>query len=203
MPPQKRSTPAATGPDDGPDRQGRSPAGKGRPTPRRKDVEAARRRPIGSTDRKAAAKKQRAAVKAARDREYQALQTGDERYLPARDKGPVKRWVRDYVDARRSLGEFFLPISIGMLLATFLTANSVVAGLITIVVLYLIVAATIIDAFVLSRILKKRLAQRFGADNVPRGSLMYGVLRAFQIRRTRLPKPRVKRGEYPSVDRRS
>lgn len=203
MPPQKRSSSAATGPGDDSPEPDRVGAGKGRPTPRRKEVEAARRRPIGSTDRKSAAKKQRAAAKTAREREYQALQTGDERYLPARDKGPVKRWVRDYVDARRSLGEFFLPLSIGMLLATFLTANSVVAGLITIVVLYLIVAATIIDAFVLSRILKKRLTQRFGEQNVPRGSLMYGVLRAFQIRRTRLPKPQVKRGEYPSVERRS
>lgn len=201
MPPQKRSSSPATG-DDSPGTD-RPTTGKGRPTPKRKEVEAARRRPLGSTDRKAAAKKQRAAARTAREREYQALQTGDERYLPARDKGPVKRWVRDYVDARRSLGEFFLPLSIGMLLATFLTANSVVAGLVTIVVLYLIVAATIIDAFVLSRILKKRLARRFGEQNVPRGSLMYGVLRAFQIRRTRLPKPQVKRGEYPSSERRS
>ncbi len=200
MPPQKRSSSPATG-DDSPGTD-RPTTGKGRPTPKRKEVEAARRRPLGSTDRKAAAKKQRAAARTAREREYQALQTGDERYLPARDKGPVKRWVRDYVDARRSLGEFFLPLSIGMLLATFLTANSVVAGLVTIVVLYLIVAATIIDAFVLSRILKKRLARRFGEQNVPRGSLMYGVLRAFQIRRTRLPKPQVKRGEYPSSERR-
>lgn len=146
-------------------------------------------------------KAQRAATKVAREREYQALQTGDERFLPARDKGPVRRWVRDYVDARRSLGEYFLPVSIGLLLATLLTANQPVAAFVTIIVLYLIVAATVIDGFVLSRVLKKKLAQRFGASNVPRGALMYGVLRAFQLRRTRLPKPQVGRGQYPPLTR--
>ena len=40
------------------------------------------------------------------------MRTGDERYLPARDKGPVKRYIRDYVDARFSLGEAFMPLSI-------------------------------------------------------------------------------------------
>jgi hypothetical protein len=174
------------------------PSGKGRPTPTRKAAEAARRRPLGAVDRKTAAKTQRAAVKEIRDREYQALQTGDERFLPARDKGPVKRWIRDFVDARRNLGEYFLPVSLVMVFSTVLTAGNPQAGLVVIAVLYLIVAATVLDAFILSRVLKKRLNAKFGEAKVPRGSLMYGILRAFQIRRTRLPKPQVKRGEHPS-----
>ena len=172
-------------------------SGKGHPTPKRKESEAARRHPIGAVDRKSAARAQRATAKETRDREYQAMQTGDERYLPIRDKGPVKRWIRDYVDARRSLGEYFLPVSLAVVFATLLTNGNITAGLIVIVVLYLIVAAVVIDALILRRILKRKLDARFG-DKVPRGSLMYGVLRTFQMRRTRLPKPQVKRGDFPS-----
>lgn len=176
---------------------GHTAAGKGRPTPRRTQAQAARRRPLVPADRKAAAKSQRAAAKRARDREYQAMRTGDERYLPARDKGPVRRWVRDYVDARRNLGEYFLPISIIMLLSTVVTTQNPTVGVVVILALYLVVIATVVDAFWLSRVLKKKLNARFGEDKVPRGTLMYGVLRAFQMRRTRLPKPQVSRGEYP------
>ncbi len=38
----------------------------------------------------------------------QALDTGDEKFLPLRDKGPQKRFARDYVDARFSLGEYLM-----------------------------------------------------------------------------------------------
>ena len=84
---------------------------KGRPTPKRKEAEAANKRPLVPVDRKSAAKAAREAQRERREREYKAMQTGDERYLPARDRGPVRRYVRDYVDARYSLGEFFLPIA--------------------------------------------------------------------------------------------
>ncbi len=170
---------------------------KGRPTPRRSTAEAARKRPLVPTDRKAAARTQRAAAREQRDREYKAMQTGDEKNLPLRDRGPVKRWIRDYVDARRNLGEYFLPVALVMVFSTFVTANNITAGIVVIMVLYLVVVVTIADAFILSRVLKRRLNARFGEAKVPRGSLMYGVLRAFQIRRTRLPRPQVKRGEYP------
>ena len=42
----------------------------------------------------------------------QALRAGDERHLPARDRGPVKKYARDLVDARRSVAEFFLPLAL-------------------------------------------------------------------------------------------
>lgn len=170
---------------------------KGRPTPKRREAEAARRRPLGGVDRKSAVKAQRAALREQRDREYKAMQTGDEKNLPYRDKGPVRRWIRDYVDARRNIGEYFLPVSLVMVFSTLLTANNAAAGLVVVGVLYLIVIVTIVDAFLLGRTLRKRLNARFGETKVPKGSIMYGILRAFQIRRTRLPKPMVKRGEWP------
>lgn len=170
-------------------------ATKGRPTPRRKEAEAARRKPLVPVDRKAAAKSQRAAAKAARDLEYQALQTGDEKHLPLRDKGPVRRFVRDHVDARRNLGEYFLPLSIVVVFALMFVGNNGTAILIVISTLYLALAATIVDSLMLRRTLQRRLTEMFG--QVPKGVLMYGILRAFQIRRTRLPRPQVTRGEFP------
>lgn len=172
--------------------------GKGHRTPTRKEAEAARRHPLVPTDRKAAAKAERAAARETRDREYQAMQTGDERYLPLRDKGPLRRYVRDHVDARHNLGEYFLPVSIVMVVAVMLSGNNVTAGLVVILVLYIAVAATIVDAVILARGLRRRLHAKFGVGGVPKGTLMYGVLRAFQLRRMRLPKPQVGRGQYPS-----
>lgn len=172
------------------------PTGKGRPTPRRREAEAARKRPLVPEDRKAAVKAQRAAVREQRDREYKAMLTGDEANLPARDRGKVRRFVRDYVDARWNLGEFFLPFSLVMVVAILVTGNNAVAALVTLSVLYLVVLITVVDGFILSRILRRKVAAKFG--EVPRGTMMYGVVRAFQIRRSRLPRPQVKRGQYPS-----
>lgn len=173
------------------------PGGKGRPTPKRKEREAARKRPLGGTDRRQATKEQRARLKEQRDREYQAMLSGDEKHLPLRDKGPVRRWTRDFVDARRNLGEYFLPVAIVMVFLTLLAQQSPMAALLVMGLLYVAVLAAIVDGVILGRKLRKRLDARFGADVVPRGTIMYGVLRAFQMRRTRLPRPQVARGEYP------
>ena len=193
----RKSEPVAPEPSAPPAPAPTPAVGKGRPTPKRTQAQAARRRPLVPVDRKAAAREARAKGKAERDRQYQALRTGDERYLPARDRGPVRRWVRDYVDARRNLGEYFLVVSMVMVFSLLLAGRSPTAYLIVTAVLYVIVLVTIADGYILSRMLKRRLNARFGEDKVPRGTVWYGVARAFQLRRTRLPRPVVKRGEYP------
>lgn len=171
--------------------------GKGRPTPKRKVAEAANKRPLVPSDRKSAAKTARQQQREARDRQFQAMQTGDERYMPARDKGPVKRYVRDYVDARWNLGEFFLPIALVFIVLTFVFNQNLDIATLIIFVLYGIVLITIIDAFIMWRMLKKRLIAKFGPD-APRGNAMYAVMRAFQLRRARLPKPMHKKhGSFP------
>ena len=40
------------------------------------------------------------------------MKTGDERYLLARDKGPVRRFIRDFVDSRFSFIELMIPLLI-------------------------------------------------------------------------------------------
>ena len=126
------------------------------------------------------------------------MQPGDERYLPAKDKGPVRRYVRTYVDARWSLGELFLPVAIVMLLANMLltTWNPNIAFL-GLALLYLFIIAMVVDVVIMWRRLRKRLIAKFGPDAIQRGLMMYAVTRVFQIRRARLPKPQVKHGEYP------
>jgi Flp pilus assembly protein TadB len=178
--------------------EGPSPAdaGKGRPTPKRKVSEAANKRPLVNTDRKGAAKTDRSKAKTQRDIEYRAMQTGDERNMPAKDRGPVRRFMRDAVDCRWNLGEFFLPVAAVLLVAQFAFANTVL-GAYAIVTLYSFVILATFDGFMLWRSVKKRLRAKFGADVALKGAAMYTVLRAFQIRPSRLPKPQVKHGQRP------
>lgn len=176
-----------------------APSGKGRPTPTRKEAEARNRRPLVPTDRRAAAKDARARARVQRDLEYQAMRNGDERHMPARDRGPVRRYVRDSVDARWNLAEFFLPFAAVCLVLQFVTARSApVVAFGSLVVLYIYIIASMIDAWLMWRGLKQRLVARFGESALPRGLTMYAVLRAFQVRPSRLPKPQVKHGQRPA-----
>lgn len=173
--------------------------GKGRPTPTRAEAEAARKRPLVPEDRRAAAKAQRAKERVARDSEYEAMKTGDEANMPYRDRGPVKRYIRDFVDARWNVGEYFLFAAAVFLVMTLLSNLSPWISLVGLLLMYLVVIIAVIDGFILWRQLKKRLVTKFG-DGVlnTRGLMMYAITRAFQFRRGRLPKPVVKHGEYPA-----
>ncbi len=178
-------------------------SGKGRPTPRRKQVEAANKRPLVPAGRTGNSKSVRAAERAAakvrREQEYQAMVTGDDRHLPARDRGPVRRFVRDYVDARRTMLEYMLPGVLGFLVIQILAQQvSSYAYLAVLIAFYLFVIATIVDVFLLWRRLRKRLIAKFGPATSMQGLVLYTVSRASQIRRTRMPRPQVKRGEHPS-----
>lgn len=193
---QGPTSPAPLG-TPGPDDAARG--GKGRPTPRRKVAESANRRPLVPTDRKGAAKAARLEQRAARDRQYQALQTGDERYLPQKDRGPVRRYIRDHVDARWNLGEMFLPVALVMLVLQIVLAQANPnAAFVVLLALYAFSLVMLLDAYLMWRGLKKRVRAKFGEQVLVRGTAMYAVLRVFQIRPSRLPKPQVKHGQYPS-----
>lgn len=176
------------------------PGSKGRPTPKRAEAEARNRRPL-VPDRSTARKSQRQANANLREKQRQALISGDEKAMPPRDRGPVRRWARDYVDARWNIGEFFLPVALVVVIAVLFVGDNALFAFYTIIALYAIVLVSVIDAIILGRFLKKGLRSRFGEDKIPSGTVMYGVMRAFQIRRTRLPKPKVGRGEYPNPER--
>ena len=167
--------------------------GKGRPTPKRKVSEAANKRPLVAPTTKKASRER---AKAQRDIEYRAMQTGDERNMPAKDRGPVRRFVRDSVDARWNLGEFFLPVAAVFLVIQFALAKTGFA-VFAILALYVYIIAAVFDGWLMWRGVKKRVVAKFGIEQVPRGAAMYAVLRAFQIRPSRMPKAQVKHGQRP------
>jgi len=171
-------------------------AGKGAPTPKRKAQEAARKRPLVPEDRKASKAAERQAIQDQRLKMRQALDTGDERFLPLRDKGPQKRFARDYVDARFSLGEYLMFGALVFVIISLLVPSTSDQMIYVLGGFWVMFLAVFVDVFVLSRKLRKRLAAKFG--EVERGVVWYGSMRSLQFRKLRLPKPLVKRGEYPS-----
>ena len=117
---------------------------------------------------------------------------GDENALPARDKGPVKRYVRNYVDARKSIGEYFLPIIFIVLIFTLIPYPIFQIG--SIIIMYGVLLISVIDGFFLSRKVKTAVTAKFPGAEL-KGIGMYGWLRSTQMRRMRSPKPQVKVGE--------
>ncbi len=173
------------------DRQG----AKNRPTPKRSVQEAARKQPLVVTDRKVAKDRDKTKRREAMARQRAAMVSGDDAHLPARDKGPERRYIRDYVDARWSVGEVILPVMVLVLLLSFLKTSW--ALMLVFVVTYGLIAVAVLDAFLMWRRIKARVSDKFGPASVPSGGAMYAVMRAFQLRPTRMPKPQVKRGDYP------
>ncbi|MEU7424040.1 MULTISPECIES: DUF3043 domain-containing protein [unclassified Streptomyces] len=177
-------------------KQTRDPqAPKGRPTPKRSEAQSQRRSVASTpTNRKEAAKRQREDRRQALARQRQALASGDERYLPARDKGPVRKFARNWTDSRFNVAEFFLPLAVVILVLSVVRVPAIqsIALLLWLIVIVLIV----LDAAVSGFRLRKRLAERFPDQNT-RGAVAYALMRSLQMRRLRLPKPQVKRGERP------
>ncbi|MFF0225625.1 DUF3043 domain-containing protein [Streptomyces sp. NPDC004629] len=177
-------------------KQPRDPqAPKGRPTPKRSEAQS-QRRSVANTSmtRKDAAKRQRDERRAQMERQRQALAGGDERYLPARDKGPVRKFARDWVDSRFNIAEFFLPLAVVILVLSVVRVPALqsISLLLWLVVIVLIVLDSLLSGFRL----RKRLGERFPDQN-RRGAVAYALMRSLQMRRLRLPKPQVKRGERP------
>ena len=173
---------------------GAVPATKGRATPTRKEQEAARKRPLVPSDRREAARQSRSQVQAQRERARVGMANGEEKYLPQRDKGPQKRYVRDYIDARFSLGEILLPLLVLTILSYFFES---IAPYVLIAV-WGVIAILIVEGVIVGLILRRKLAAKFGEGKVERGVRWYAFMRMIQMRVLRLPKPQVKRGQYPS-----
>ncbi len=169
---------------------------KGRATPTRKEQEAARKQPLVPSDRRLAARQSREQLAEQRDRARVGQARGEEKYLQLRDKGPQKRFVRDFVDARFSLGEALMPILVIVILTYFLPAQYSAIALIAVWGVIILVVA---DGLYLGARIRKGLADKFGGkEKVERGVSWYAFMRAIQLRPMRLPKPQVKRGQYPS-----
>lgn len=170
-------------------------APKGRPTPKRSEAQSQRRTLAKApANRKEAAKRQREVRRNEMARQRQALASGDERYLPARDKGPVRRYARDYVDSRWSVAEFFLPIAVIILVLSMMP--SLQLKNISLLLWLLVIVMIVLDSIGLAFRLKRDLRERFPNEST-RGAIAYALMRTLQLRKMRLPKPQVARGEKP------
>lgn len=167
-------------------------APKGRPTPKRSMAQSQRRSVMNApSSRKEAAKRRREERRVQMTKQREALASGDERYLPARDRGPVRKFARDFVDSRFNVAEFFLPMAVLILVLSMVRVPQLqnIALLLWLVVIVLIV----VDSVSTVVRLKKRLNERFPDAN-KKGAVAYALMRSLQMRRLRLPKPQGKRG---------
>lgn len=167
--------------------------GKGRPTPTRKEAEAAARaRAKVPRTRKEQAAAQRAARGDASRRMREAMKTGEDRYLPARDRGPVKRFIRDFVDSRFSFIELMVPLLVvSMILGYSGSRGAVQLGN---TVLFTTLLVIVVDIVMLRFRLRRELARRF-PDTPTKGTTLYAAMRSLQMKFLRLPKPQVKIGQ--------
>jgi hypothetical protein len=180
-------------------------SGKGRATPSRKEREAANKRPLVATRTKTKLTKEERR-KRAEERLVvrQGYEAGDERYLPLRDKGPQRRFVRDFVDARYTVGEFMIPLMFSVIIATFLPQYNATDGsgavlqLTVLIAMYGFFLVAVLDAVIFGRKMLKVMSAKFGENNIEKGHRWYAATRAFQFRPLRVPKPRVTRGQHPS-----
>ncbi len=120
---------------------------------------------------------------------------GDERALPPRDAGPVRQYVRDYIDGRFAAAELFLPLALVVLVFGFVP-NSNLKALVTLVWMAVTVMI-IIDTTLLTWRMNRQLKERWPDPADRKGASLYGVMRVLQFRRLRLPPPQVRRGGRP------
>lgn len=170
--------------------------GKGHPTPKRRDAEAARKTALKiPSDPKAAKKAMRDRDRIERAQQREAMMRGDERALPARDQGLVRAFVRQWVDSRRLISEFFLPIVLVILVLTLIPNQQL--RLVASLTWYLIMVLMIGVLAWIGWRLRRDLVAKFPEKSDRKGAIFYGIMRAMQIRRLRVPLPQIKAGGEP------
>ena len=190
--PAKSKTPAQTG--------------KGRPTPKRSEAEANRYRSVtGSTtsgrNRSSAATpsrkltpEEKSKVRSERNKQIQAMRRGEEWALQPRDRGPMKKLARDYVDAHRRPSEFYMYALIVLVVALVAGKSHKALNSDLQFLLLAIIAVIIVDAILLRRTIARLAKERLPGEST-RGITFYAIMRALQLRRFRNPAPRIKPGD--------
>jgi hypothetical protein len=173
------------------------PGGKGRPTPKRREAEKRRRQPITAPkSRKEAYRKVRERQADDRVKIREGMARGDDKYLQKRDRGPVRRLARDYVDARRTVGSYLMWSLFAVFAISLLPF--VFAKLLVPLAFPLLLGVALLEGLLISVRVKKLAAERFPDEDLG-GVGLYAALRSMQIRRLRIPNPRLRPGEKDKV----
>jgi hypothetical protein len=182
--------------------------GKGRATPRRRDAESRRRGPAPApprTQREAAKlakanrpnKEQRREQRSREaERRRVGIAKGDDKYLPPRDRGPVRAYVRDIVDSRPHVMGLFMPIALVVVVSSLVRVPAFqrYMSLFSVVLLMVMIA----EGVYLGLTVTRQVRAKFPNEQVNALSIgWYAFTRATQPRKIRMPKPRVARGENP------
>ncbi len=192
-----QDSPGAQSPGDPAETKTRNAAeaAKGRPTPKRSVAEAGRRQPITGSSRGPATprtREEKDKARAGRSNRYEAMRRGEAWALNPRDRGPARALARDFVDSKRRVSEYYMYVLVVLLAAVFVrskSAQEIISPLVLVLVLVIVA-----DAMLIRRSLSKLVAERLPGESI-RGLTTYSVMRALQIRRFRVPKPRVGPGD--------
>lgn len=192
---------------------------KGRPTPKRKDVELERgivgRQSLAPADTYGQARQKRKEFKASmskeeykaykqrerderlkRQRENQAaMDRGEESFLLARDRGEVRRYARDWVDSRRFISNFVMPVALAllvvMLVGNFFPEFAATASLFAMLLMLVFLA----EGINVGRRVNKAVRAKFPETTETGFGLgYYAYSRTVQPRKWRTPRARVEVG---------
>ncbi|AWH95132.1 DUF3043 domain-containing protein [Dietzia psychralcaliphila] len=217
--PGKDSSDTDTGPESSPGADpasagdARRPAGKGKPTPRRRDQERARglrTGPVTAPVTRKEAKERRKAVEAsmtkdqrkaaraeqrsAREERRQLMMQGDDRYVLSRDRGEVRRFARDWVDTHRRLINFFMPLALFVIVFQLIPNPELMFYSQNLFLILIVVV--VVDGILLGRTVNRVVRERFpDTEDTGFGMGWYAVMRATQPRMLRTPRPRVRPGD--------
>lgn len=215
---EAESTESSAAADHEQHRKGYTPK-KGRPTPKRDVVElerGVRRPPVQAPETAKEARERRKALKASMSKEefkelkrkerqkqseerrrvQEAMDRGEEKYLMARDRGPARRFIRDWVDSRRFLTNWIMPVALVLLLIMLITQNYPQTGAIVSTLSMVVMLTFFAEGVFVGRRASRAAREKF-PNTTERGfSLgLYAYSRATQLRRLRSPKPRVAIGD--------
>lgn len=166
------------------------PGSKGHPTRTRKEALEARRAAAKAARNPKAAKGQERRLRMEKSQEIRAaMKAGDERYLMPRDKGPVRRFVRDFVDSRLNIAEMAMPLLVASLVASMAGAAGVASGIMNATVL-----VVLLDSLLLRWRVRSEVKKRFGKEHL-KGVTFYALMRALQMRFLRVPKTQTRLGQ--------
>lgn len=167
--------------------------GKGKATPKRREAEARRRTSVIAQGSRGAGRSGRGGRESREQYALRrdAIKRGDESALPARDRGPVRRFVRDYVDSRRSIASLFMPVGLPIILLSY--TGIPLFQLLGVIALWVFVVGVVVDSAIMTRGIRREVTIRFPGEST-KGLGFYAITRALQFRRVRLPAPRVSKG---------
>jgi hypothetical protein len=175
--------------------------GKGRPTPKRRDVVGQRGPVTAPRTRKEATARQREQAKLARAarktaapartpaERRAALRSGE--LLPRRDQGPTRKLARDWVDSHRMFSNYLL-LLFPLMIGSYLVPKAPYLQLIVLAAFLLL----LVEWYLVGRRILRLAVERIGSAE---GGAMtigfYAGSRAYLPRRWRLPAPAVERGD--------